>query len=86
AFAGSPEPDLNALWKIEFSGKLPMYNKTSIQLRHIKSGSVLGLYYDYNYYAYCKSPITEHTEVCCNGNENLWKFKHSKLENHQGYL
>ncbi|PKC71328.1 hypothetical protein RhiirA1_497365 [Rhizophagus irregularis] len=86
AFAGSPEPDLNALWKIEFSGKLPMYNKTFIQLRHIKSGSVLGFYNDYGYNDYCKSPITEHTEVCCNGNENLWKFKHSKLENHQGYL
>ncbi|CAB4495331.1 unnamed protein product [Rhizophagus irregularis] len=53
AFAGSPEPDLNALWKIEFSGKLPIYG-----------------------YFYCKSPITEHAEVCCDGNENLWKFKH----------
>ncbi|PKY13337.1 hypothetical protein RhiirB3_491983 [Rhizophagus irregularis] len=66
AFAGSPEPDLNALWKIEFSGKLPMYNKTFIQLRHIKSGSVLGFYNDYGYNDYCKSPITEHTEeVVC---------------------
>ncbi|CAB5207601.1 unnamed protein product [Rhizophagus irregularis] len=26
AFAGSPEPDLNALWKIEFSGKLPIHD------------------------------------------------------------
>ncbi|PKY48830.1 hypothetical protein RhiirA4_464533 [Rhizophagus irregularis] len=86
AFAGSPEPDLNALWEIKFSEKLPMYNKTSINLRHIKSGSVLGLYYNSTYYTYYKSPITEHTEVCCNGNENLWKFKHSKLENHQGYF
>jgi hypothetical protein len=24
--------------------------------------------------------------VCCGGNENSWNFKHSKLENHQGYL
>ncbi|RGB29999.1 hypothetical protein C1646_303783 [Rhizophagus diaphanus] len=86
AFAGSPKPDLNALWKIEFSEKLPMYNKTSIQLRHIKSGSVLGFYYDYGCDDYCKSPITEHTEVSCGGNEDIWKFKCSKLENHQGYL
>ncbi|RGB30000.1 hypothetical protein C1646_712324 [Rhizophagus diaphanus] len=87
-FAGSPEPDLNALWKIEFDEKLPIYNKTSIRLRHVKSGNVLGLYYYnlFDYYIYYKSPITKHTEVCCNGNENLWKFKHSKLENHQGYL
>ncbi|CAB5207595.1 unnamed protein product [Rhizophagus irregularis] len=41
AFAGSPEPDLNALWKIEFSGKLAIHG-----------------------YFYCKSPITEHAEVC----------------------
>ncbi|PKC71327.1 hypothetical protein RhiirA1_438957 [Rhizophagus irregularis] len=88
AFAGSPEPDLNALWKIEFSGKLPMYNKTSIRLRHVKSENILGLRFFLNRYGYfyCKSPITEHAEVCCDGNENLWKFKHSKLENHQGYL
>ena len=24
--------------------------------------------------------------VSCGGNENNWKFNHSKLENHQGYL
>ncbi|PKY48833.1 hypothetical protein RhiirA4_526115 [Rhizophagus irregularis] len=88
-FAGSPEPDPNALWKIKFDKELAIYNKTSISLQHINSGNVLGLYCyckrKYDIYTY-KSPITELTEVCCGGNEISWKFNHSKLENHQGYL
>ncbi|PKY13345.1 hypothetical protein RhiirB3_518719 [Rhizophagus irregularis] len=87
-------PDLNALWKIEFSNELATYNKTSICLRHIKSGKFLGLHYYYYYYTnqskaytYYKSSITEHTEVCCGGNKFKfsWEFKHSKLKNHQEY-
>ncbi|GBC45715.2 hypothetical protein GLOIN_2v1473636 [Rhizophagus irregularis DAOM 181602=DAOM 197198] len=88
-FAGSPEPDPNALWKIKFDKELAIYNKTSISLQHIKSGNVLGLYYktDYGYSCiYYKSPITELTEVCCSKQVISWKFNHSKLENHQGYL
>ncbi|RGB29998.1 hypothetical protein C1646_765887 [Rhizophagus diaphanus] len=42
-FCRQPRADLNALWKITFKEKFPMYNKTSIKLRHIKSGNVLGL-------------------------------------------
>jgi hypothetical protein len=40
-----------------------MYNKTSIKLRHIKSGNVLELcnFYKDGFF-YHKSPITEHTE------------------------
>ncbi|PKC05073.1 hypothetical protein RhiirA5_378904 [Rhizophagus irregularis] len=88
-FAGSPEPDPNALWKIKFDKELAIYNKTSISLQHINSGNVLGLYYktDYGYSCiYYKSPITELTEVCCSKQVISWKFNHSKLENHQGYL
>ncbi|EXX76084.1 uncharacterized protein OCT59_013593 [Rhizophagus irregularis] len=93
AFVSSQvESDLNALWKIEFSGELAMYNKTPIRLRHIKSGKYLGLYYYYlfypKYYTCYRSPITDHREVCCAGNKIKlsWEFKHSKLENRQGYL
>ncbi|EXX76089.1 hypothetical protein RhiirA5_502349 [Rhizophagus irregularis] len=86
-FAGSPKPDTNAFWKIKFNKELAVYNKTSINLQHIKFGEVLGLCYNYcSTYIYYKSPITEHTEVCCGGNEISWKFKHSKLEHHQEYL
>ncbi|RGB29997.1 hypothetical protein C1646_765886 [Rhizophagus diaphanus] len=88
--ACSPKPDTNAFWKIKFDKELAIYDKISINLRHIKSGNVLGLYYyydEYNYiYTYYKSPITELTEVCCGGNEISWKFKNSKLEDHQEYL
>ncbi|CAB4495333.1 unnamed protein product [Rhizophagus irregularis] len=69
-FAGSPERDPNALWKIKFDKELAIYSKTSISLQHINSGNVLGLYYktDYGYSCiYYKSPITELTEVCCSG-------------------
>ncbi|RGB29996.1 hypothetical protein C1646_672022 [Rhizophagus diaphanus] len=105
-FAGSSEPDINAIWKIKFDKELALYNKTktSISLQHIKSDKFLGLYSYHNgyNYIYCKSPITELTEgnklkrqkvlisnsflVCCVGNEISWKFNHSKLEHHQGYL
>jgi hypothetical protein len=50
---------LNALWKIKFDKELATYNKTSIELIHIKSRKYLGLY---GYDTYHKSPITEHTE------------------------
>ncbi|GES94952.1 hypothetical protein GLOIN_2v1473636 [Rhizophagus clarus] len=88
-FADSPELNLNALWKIDFSKELAIYDKTSINLQHIKSGCFLGAY-NYNYlgvYTYFKSPITEHTEVSCIGvNGTKWMITHSKLENHKGYL
>ncbi|CAB4411213.1 unnamed protein product [Rhizophagus irregularis] len=35
---------------------------------------------------YRESPLTSNTEVSCDGDENKWNFKHSKLENHQGFL
>ncbi|GES94965.1 hypothetical protein GLOIN_2v1473636 [Rhizophagus clarus] len=64
-FAGSPEPGLNALWKIRFNEELAIYNETYIDLQHVKSDKYLGLYYNYNChdgYTYYKSPKTEHTE------------------------
>ncbi|EXX76077.1 uncharacterized protein OCT59_013587 [Rhizophagus irregularis] len=62
AFAGSPEPDLNALWKIStFKEKFPMYNKTSIKLRHIKSGNVLGLFMMFNLDTF--QEIVGHNEI-----------------------
>ncbi|CAB4411194.1 unnamed protein product [Rhizophagus irregularis] len=42
-----------------------------------------------NQYEYHKSPSSNHTEVSCDGNgydEYIWNFKHSKLENYEGYL
>ncbi|RIA89061.1 hypothetical protein C1645_876968, partial [Glomus cerebriforme] len=98
-FVGSPEPGPNSLWRIKFNKELATYNDTFITLQHIKSKKSLGLYYGYNkvrtVYGYHKSPVTEHTEVSCNDINNIreysrwseiWKFNHSKLQNHQGYL
>ncbi|PKB92709.1 hypothetical protein RhiirA5_508202, partial [Rhizophagus irregularis] len=91
-FAGSPVPDPNSLWKIEFGKELATYNNTFIKLQHVKSSNkFLGIYY----YDYFRSPSNNHTEVSCNdinyvSNRNYWvenwKFNHGKLENHQGYL
>ncbi|RIA89059.1 hypothetical protein C1645_825427 [Glomus cerebriforme] len=89
-FVGSSEPGSNSLWRIKFNKEVATYADTSITLQHIKSKKSLGLYYGYNknqtVHGYHRSPATEHTEVCCNGNMNYWKFNHSKLQNHQGYL
>ncbi|CAG8441434.1 6592_t:CDS:2 [Funneliformis caledonium] len=75
--------DSNALWKITFSGKeLSSYTDTNIYLQHKKSNIFLGIYNEVY-----KSPVTQHTEVSCNPNNNIqWKFDNSKLENGQGYL
>ncbi|RIA82714.1 hypothetical protein C1645_834943 [Glomus cerebriforme] len=91
-FVGSSEPDPNSLWNIKFNNEFATYADISITLQHIKSNNFLGItyrgHYDENnrYVYYYKSPVTEHTEVCCNGNENNWKFNNSKLRNNQGYL
>ncbi|GBC45778.2 uncharacterized protein OCT59_013645 [Rhizophagus irregularis] len=90
-FVGSSEPVPNSLWKIEFGGELATYANNSIKLQHVKSERLLGIYciqirYGYDY---CKSPSTNHTEVSCSNDGYLngdWKFNHSKLKNHQGYL
>ena len=74
-FVGSPEPNPNSLWKIQFDKELTTCD-TSITLQHIKSDKCLGVYiyqencpeYYYNgYYKYTKncyhkSPLTNHTE------------------------
>ncbi|CAI2178727.1 2467_t:CDS:2 [Funneliformis geosporum] len=75
--------DTDALWNIITSGnELASYTDTNIYLRHYNSSNLLGI--KYNYY---KSPVTEHTKVCCSSNSNgLWKYNYSKLENYQGYL
>ncbi|CAB4411291.1 unnamed protein product [Rhizophagus irregularis] len=95
-FIESPEPGPNSLWKIiNINDKeLVTYAGTSIRLQHIKSNKFLGIYCEgyrevlqgcfvYDYY---RSPLTSNTEVSCDGDENKWNFKHSKLENHQGFL
>ncbi|RGB29995.1 hypothetical protein C1646_794527 [Rhizophagus diaphanus] len=86
-FAGSSELDLNALWKIKFRGEIAIYNGTLIELQHIESGHYLGLcYFAPKVHTYYKSPTTEHTEVYCGRDNCDWDFKHSKSENHKGYL
>ncbi|CAB4411232.1 unnamed protein product [Rhizophagus irregularis] len=88
-FIGSSEPVPNSLWKIELGGELATYANNSIKLQHVKSESLLGIY---SYYGrdYYKSPLNNYTEVGCRGNGSYftinWKFNHSKLKNHQGYL
>ncbi|RGB36387.1 hypothetical protein C1646_667036 [Rhizophagus diaphanus] len=96
-FIGSSEPIPNSLWKIEFGDELAAYTDNSIKLRHVKSDTLLGIFYCYydnmigwirDYY---KSPSTNHTEVSCkSGNDGYWnrswRFNHNKLKNHQGYL
>ncbi|GBB87715.1 hypothetical protein RclHR1_01420018 [Rhizophagus clarus] len=87
-FVGSPEPDPNSLWKIQFNEELATYTDTSIRLQHIESNMYLGINYyrDFRYDCiYRESPTTNHTEVSCDGNEIVWKFNH-KLDNYQGYL
>ncbi|RIA89053.1 hypothetical protein C1645_825421 [Glomus cerebriforme] len=93
-FVGGSGPDPNSLWRIKFNKELAVYGDTSITLQHIKTNYSLGIrrYNYYSRYPCYKSPVTEHTEVsCCNNigipywTEN-WKFDHSKLQNHQGYL
>ena len=76
-FAGSPEPEPNSLWKIQFDKELATYADTSINLQHIKSNKLLGVcfyqerdgqgyYYNDQYMCvknyYHKSPLTNHTE------------------------
>ncbi|PKK77010.1 hypothetical protein RhiirC2_844664 [Rhizophagus irregularis] len=39
-----------------------------------------------NQYEYHKSPSSNHTEVSCGEDDYTWNFKHSKLENYEGYL
>ncbi|PKK77022.1 hypothetical protein RhiirC2_844672 [Rhizophagus irregularis] len=91
-FAGSPEPVPNSLWKAIFDDELATYTDNSMMLQHVKSERFLGIYCVYNGYGfdYCKSPLNNYTEVGCRGNEGYfnrnWKFNHSKLKNHQGYL
>ncbi|GBB96135.1 hypothetical protein RclHR1_02690020 [Rhizophagus clarus] len=86
-FAGNSKPVPNSLWKIEFNSKLATYTDTSITLQHVKSNGLLGIEsHSFFFYDYRKSPSTSHTEVSCDGNENIWDFRNSKLENHQGYL
>ncbi|CAB4388969.1 unnamed protein product [Rhizophagus irregularis] len=92
-FVGNSEPVPNSLWKIEFDDELAPYVNNPIKLQHVKSERLLGIYCihaGYNRYDYHKSPLNNHTEVSCRGNESYfarsWKFNHSKLKNHQGYL
>ncbi|PKC61409.1 hypothetical protein RhiirA1_466598 [Rhizophagus irregularis] len=86
----SLEPDPDSWWKIQFSKEIATCTDTPITLQHAKSNVFLGIYYWGGYYYICnKSPSTNHTEVFCiksNYNVNMWYVKHSKLENHQGYL
>ncbi|CAB4411192.1 unnamed protein product [Rhizophagus irregularis] len=58
---------------------------------HKISGNSLGIFYYYSQYPkyryeYHKSPSSNHTEVSCGGSDYIWNFKHSKLENYEGYL
>ncbi|GBC04105.1 hypothetical protein RclHR1_05510006 [Rhizophagus clarus] len=78
---GSSEPDPNSLWKINSSKELITYTDiyVNLHLQHVKSNNYLAL-------SGCYSPSTNHSEVICRGNAYYWDFKHSKLENHQGYL
>ncbi|CAB4388967.1 unnamed protein product [Rhizophagus irregularis] len=95
-FVGSSEHIPNSLWKIEFGDELATYANNSIKLQHVKSERLIGICYYYNDNGnwicdYSKSPSTDHTEVsCCDKNISYrildWKFNHSKLDNHQGYL
>ncbi|RGB27679.1 hypothetical protein C1646_746232 [Rhizophagus diaphanus] len=84
-FVESSDLNLNSLWNIQFNGELAAYTDTSVKLQHIKSNLFLGIN-NYYYNNYHKSPSTNHTEVSCYGTDINWNFKHSKLENHQGYL
>ncbi|CAB4411508.1 unnamed protein product [Rhizophagus irregularis] len=90
-YSGDPELNPNVLWKI-IKNQSPADNnysctKTDIRLQHKISGQLLGICYYYNYgYQYYKSPSSNHTEVSCGGNECTWNFKHSKLENYEGYI
>ncbi|GBB96136.1 hypothetical protein RclHR1_02690021 [Rhizophagus clarus] len=78
---GNSEPDPNSLWKIYFNKELITYTDgTPIVIQHIKSNMYLVSNNS------CKSPSTNHSEVICSGYAYHWDFKHSKLENHQGYL
>ncbi|PKY33680.1 hypothetical protein RhiirB3_452786 [Rhizophagus irregularis] len=76
----------NSLWKIKFVKELITYSNTSKILQHVKSSNkFLGI--DDRF----ATPSTNHTEVSsCNDTYHCWytdwKFNHSKLENHQGYL
>ncbi|PKC53877.1 hypothetical protein RhiirA1_543063, partial [Rhizophagus irregularis] len=95
-FVGSSEHIPNSLWKIEFGDELATYANNSIKLQHVKSERLIGICYYYNdngnwIHDYSKSPSTDHTEVSCYDNSRSyrildWKFNHSKLDNHQGYL
>ncbi|PKY46400.1 hypothetical protein RhiirA4_519621 [Rhizophagus irregularis] len=95
-FVGSSEPDPDSWWKIQFNKEIATYTDTPITLQHVKSNIFIGISYRYNngwgyIYRHNKSPSTNHTEVCCLSKThgyyvNDWDFKHSKLENHQGYL
>ncbi|CAB4411180.1 unnamed protein product [Rhizophagus irregularis] len=83
AFAGSPEPVPNSLWKAIFDDELATYTDNYMMLQHVKSERFLGIYFVYNGYRYdyCKSPLNNYTEVGCRGNESYftrnWKFNHN---------
>ncbi|PKY24761.1 hypothetical protein RhiirB3_509253 [Rhizophagus irregularis] len=85
-FVGNSEPVPNSLWKVKFDNEFATYTDSSIKLQHINSWQFLGINNGY------KSPSNNHTEVSCKYSPNdiywseNWKFNHSKLENHQGYL
>ncbi|GES95078.1 hypothetical protein GLOIN_2v1767340 [Rhizophagus clarus] len=89
-FIGSSEPDPNSLWRIKSNKKgLITYADTFINLQHVRSNKFLGIssycvVYPYRY-KYYRSP-SNNTEVNLGKIENNWNLKHSKLENHQGYL
>ncbi|CAB4388956.1 unnamed protein product [Rhizophagus irregularis] len=93
-YASDSEFNPNVLWKMIKNQSLDnnySCTKTDIRLQHKISGQLLGIcyYYNYDHYYYHKSPSSNHTEVSCDGNnyyDYIWNFKHSKLENYEGYI
>ncbi|GBB86653.1 hypothetical protein RclHR1_13010009 [Rhizophagus clarus] len=99
-FAGSPYPDPNSLWRVNFNNGLATHINALLTLQHVNSGGkFLGIYYGmYNNgtgtdeYCYHKSPSTNHTEVGCRDNDlyyywhTNWKFNHAKKEDHHYFL
>ncbi|PKY17823.1 hypothetical protein RhiirB3_404763 [Rhizophagus irregularis] len=99
-YASDSEFNPNVLWKM-IKNQSPDNNysctKTDVMLQHEISDNSLGISYYYNShcrypqypyyrYEYHKSPSSNHTEVSCGGDDYIWNFKHSKLENYEGYL
>ncbi|PKY61173.1 hypothetical protein RhiirA4_521360, partial [Rhizophagus irregularis] len=93
-YASDSEFNPNVLWKIIKNQSLDnnySCTKTDVMLQHKISGNSLGIFYYYSQYPkyryeYHKSPSSNHTEVSCGGSDYIWNFKHSKLENYEGYL